>query len=49
MNIDCLKDEYRNEVVDIVYHNYVQEFTALLSPEKCDIHSVYHLKNVKKS
>lgn len=29
MNIDCLKDEYRNEVVDIVYQNYVQEFTAL--------------------
>lgn len=29
MNIDCLKDEYRSEVIDIVYQKYMQEFNTL--------------------
>lgn len=29
VSIDCLKDEYRNKIIDIIYQNYVQEFREL--------------------
>ena len=29
VSIDCLKDEYRNKIIDIIYQNYVQKFREL--------------------